>query len=163
MIRHLSIMRSLFAIPVIFGLTACAMGPVGPNTAFQPRPGQGQYVQPEWMRPAPTPRLPAVDPCRSQMYQALVGVNDGAIYIPGLPGSKRIIRPAVFEGSDNDFLNGEMMNETYVQVQNYQAGQQLYAPSIGNISDRITIGPENTDRLTIELDAEGYVQEISCG
>lgn len=156
-------MRCLFAIPVVFGLTACAMSTVGPNTAFVPQPGQGQYIRPEWMAPAPTPRLPAVDPCRAQMYQTLVGVNEGAIYIPGLPGSKRIIRPAVFEGPDNDFLNGEMMGDTYVQVQTYQAGQQLYAPTIGNITDRITIGPENENRLTISLDRDGYVQEITCG
>lgn len=156
-------MRSLFVIPLLFGLSACAMGPVGPNTAFQPQPGQGQYVRPEWMAPAPTPRLPALDPCRAQMYQALLGVNEGAIYIPGLPGAKRIIRPAVFEGPDNDFLNGEMMGDTYVEVETYQAGQQLYAPTIGNITDRITIGPENENRLTISIDREGYVQEITCG
>lgn len=161
--RHRRSMRVLLVIPFVLGLSACAMSTVGPNEAFQPQPGQGQYVRPEWMAPAPTPRIPAADPCRAQMYQALLGVNEGAIYIPGLPGLKRIIRPALFEGADNDFLNGDMMNETYVQVQTYQAGQQLYAPTIGNITDRITIGPENTDRLTIELDAEGYVQEISCG
>lgn len=161
--RVVPVIPFLFGLSVALGLSGCAMNTVGTNAAFQPFPGQGQYVRPEWMTPAPTPRIPAADPCRSQMYQALLGVNEGAIYIPGLPGSKRIIRPAVFEGPDNDFLNGDMMNETYVQVQTYQAGQQLYAPTIGNITDRITIGPESVDRLTIELDSEGYVQEITCG
>jgi hypothetical protein len=156
-------MRVLLVIPFIVGLSACAMSTVGLDATFQPRPGQGQYVRPDWMSPAPTPRIPAADPCRARMYQALLGVNEGAIYIPGLPGLKRIIRPAQFEGPDNDFLNGDMMNETYVQVETYQAGQQLYAPTIGNIMDRITIGPENENRLTIELDADGYVQEIVCG
>lgn len=144
-------------------LSACAMGAGGFDYEFTPRLGQGQYVRPDWLQPAPTPRLPAVDSCQSQLYASLLGVNEGAIYIPGLPGEKRIIRPAVFEGPDNEFLNGEMMADTYVQVQTYQAGQQLYAPSIGTITDRITIGPENMDRLTLVLDREGYVQEISCG
>jgi hypothetical protein len=156
-------MRVLLVIPFVVGLSACAMSTVGPDAAFQPRPGQGQYVRPDWMAPTPTPRIPGADPCRARMYQTLLGVNEGAIYIPGLPGLKRIIRPAQFEGPENDFLNGDMMNDTYVQVETYQAGQQLYAPTIGNIMDRITIGPENENRLTIELDADGYVQEIVCG
>ncbi|WP_298913562.1 hypothetical protein [uncultured Algimonas sp.] len=155
---------SLVALSLV-PLAGCASGPAATPAAFQPRPAQaqGQYVRPDWLRPAATPRIPAADPCRSQLYAALLGVNEGAIYIPGLPGRKRIIRPAVFEGPDNDFLNGEMMSETYVQVQTYQAGQQLYAPSIGTITDRITIGPEDTDRLTLTLDRDGYVQEVSCG
>lgn len=139
------------------------MGPVGPNAAFQPQPGQGQYVRPEWMAPTPPPQRPAVDTCQARIYQSLVGVNEGAIYIPGLPGLKRIIRPAVFEGPDNDFLNGEMMGDIYLLVQTYQAGQQLYAPTTANIMDRITIRPENENRLTITLDREGFVQEIACG
>lgn len=156
-------MRVLLVIPFVFGLSACAMSTVGPNAAFQPQPGQGQYVRPEWMASVPRARIPAADPCRARLYQTLLGVNEGAIYIPGMPGLKRIIRPALFEGADNDFLNGDMMNETYVQVQTYQAGQQLYAPTIGTITDRITIGPENENRLTIELDSNGNVREISCG
>jgi len=156
-------MRCLLLIPLFLGLSACASAVGGYDYTFQPQPGQGQYVRPAYLDPAPTPRLPAIDPCQSQMYLPLVGVNEGAIYIPGLPGQKRIIRPAVFEGADNDFLNGEMMTETYVQVQNYLPGQQLYAPSISDVSERITIGVEDTSRLTIELDRDGYVQEIRCG
>lgn len=162
-IRHAFIMRCWLLIPLFLGLSACASAVGGYDYTFQPQPGQGQYVRPAYLDPAPTPRLPAIDPCQSQMYLPLVGVNEGAIYIPGLPGQKRIIRPAVFEGADNDFLNGEMMTETYVQVQNYLPGQQLYAPSISDVSERITIGVEDTSRLTIELDREGYVQEIRCG
>jgi hypothetical protein len=144
-------------------ISACSSGMGASDYQFQPQPGQGQYIQPDWLRPAPTPRLPALDPCRSQLYASLLGVNEGSIYIPGLPGQKRIIRPAVFEGPDNDFLNGEMMGDTYVQVQTYQAGQQLYAPALATVADRITIGPEIMDRLTIVLDRDGYVQEVSCG
>ena len=145
-------------------LSACASGsPVPRDYVFQPQAGQGQYVRPERLGPQPTPRLPAVDLCRSQMYASLVGVNEGAIWIPGLPGRKRIIRPAIFEGPDNDFLNGEMMADTYVEVQTYLPGQQLYAPSIANVSDRIAIRNDDLSRLTVELDREGYVQEIRCG
>ncbi|MGB3455259.1 MAG: hypothetical protein WBG08_08695 [Litorimonas sp.] len=151
-------------LSVSTGLAGCAVGLAGdPDDRFTPRPGQGQYVRPDWLNPAPTPRLPAPDPCRSQLYAALLGVNEGAIYIPGLPGTRRIIRPAVFEGPINEFMSGEMMTDTYVEVQAYQAGQLLYAPSIGTLTDRITIGPERMDRLTIVLDREGYVQELSCG
>lgn len=159
-----SAMRQLLAILPLVGLSACMIGgPVGQDTAFQPRPGQGQYVRPEWMAAAPTPRIPAPDPCRARMYQSLLGVQEGSIYIPGLPGSKRIIRPAIFEGPDNDFLNGEMMANTYVQVETYQSGQILFAPTIGTVTDRITIGPEIQTRLTIELDRDGYVQQVNCG
>jgi len=139
------------------------MGTAGPNAPYQPFPGQGQYVRPAWLEPQPPARIPATDTCGARVYQRLVGVHEGSIYIPALPGSKRIIRPAVFEGPDNDFLNGEMMNEVYVQVQTYQAGQQLFAPSTAMITDRITVGPEIEDRLTIELDNEGYVHTIGCG
>ncbi len=155
--------KRLLGLLVLGGLSACASGSAVPTYTFTPQPGQGQYVRPEWLAPAPTPRIPAVDLCRSQMYAALVGQNEGAIYIPGLPGRKRIIRPAFFEGPDNDFLNGDLMTETYVEVQNYLPGQQLYAPSIRDVTERVTLGPEDLSRLTIELDREGYVQEIRCG
>ncbi|GLQ22045.1 hypothetical protein ACFFUB_08295 [Algimonas porphyrae] len=144
-------------------LTACANAFGAPQTDFQPTPGQGQYVRPDWLAQAPTPRIQPIDLCRSQLYAPLVGANEGAIYIPGLPGTKRIIRPAVFEGPQNDFLNGEMMAETYVEVQTYLPGQQLYAPSISDIGDRIALADDQPSRLTIELDREGYVQEIRCG
>ena len=144
-------------------LPACASGTVGPAYTFVPTPGQGQYIRPEYLAPAPTPIIPALDPCRSQLYASLLGVNEGAIHIPGLPGAKRIIRPAAFEGGDNDFLGGEMMRDTYVEVQRYLPGQQLYAPAITDVTERITLGPEDVSRLTIELDRDGYVQEIRCG
>lgn len=153
-------------IAVLFAplaLCACASAPAGPAYVFAPQPGQGQYVRPDHLQLAPTPRIPAADPCQSRMYAALLGVNEGAIFIPGLPGRKRIIRPAVFEGPDNDFLSGEMMGETYVEVQQYLPGQQLYAPAINDVTERINLGPDDVSRLTIELDREGYVQEIRCG
>lgn len=158
--------RALIYMILCATISACAGVPHGVSVGdpnFQPRPGQGQYVRPEWMNPAATPRIPAADPCSARLYQTLVGVPEGAIYLPGLPGEKRIVRPAVFEGPENDFLNGEMMGQTYVQVQTYLAGQQIYAPSLGSVTDRITIRPEIDTRLTITLDREGVVQEIACG
>jgi hypothetical protein len=161
-------MRSLLAIlAAISGLSACASGPVGPGDGFVQRPGQGVYVRPEWMQATPPPRIPQTDTCGSQLYASLEGVHEGAIYIPGLPGAKRIIRPAIFEGPVNDFMNGEMMANTYVQVETYQSGLSpfvpIQSPRLGPVRDRITIGPEQPDRLTVVLDREGYVQEISCG
>ena len=50
----------------------------------------------------------------------------------------------------------------YVEVREYLADQTLYAPSINTVTDAINLGPENPARLTIELDVEGYVQQISC-
>ena len=146
-------------------LSGCVSAPSGDGTpyVFVPQAGQGQYVRPDWLNATPTPRIPAVDPCQSQMFASLLGVNEGAIFIPGLPGRKRIIRPAVFEGPDNDFLNGEFQQETFVVVQQYLPGQQLYAPSINDVTERIALGPDDVSRLTIELDREGYVQEIRCG
>ena len=164
-VRNLTLKRPLI-LSLIFStglLPACVSGVVSDDYFYQPQPGQGQYVRPDWLTPQPTPRLPAIDPCQSQMFLPLLGVNEGAIYIAGLPGRKRIIRPAVFEGPENDFLNGEMMGETYVEVQNYLPGQQLYAPSIGNVTERILLTDEDVSRLTIELDREGYVQEVRCG
>ena len=156
-------MRALYATLALPLLAACVSAPVGPVYTFVPAPGQGQYQRPAYLDPAPTPRIPAVDPCRSQMFAGLLGQNEGAIFIPGLPGRKRIIRPATWEGPDNDFLGGQMMEPPFVQVQTYLPGQQLYAPSIADITERITLGPEDASRLTIELDREGYVQEIRCG
>lgn len=146
-------------------LVGCAMaGPsASSSAAFYPRPNQGQYVRPEWLNPDPTPRVPAVDPCQSKTYAALVGINEGSIYIPGLPGEKRIIRPAFPEYFENEFLSGELDEPQLVNVERYFAGQQLYAPTINTVQDRIAIIPEDLNRLTIELDREGYVQEIRCG
>ena len=157
---------TITALLAAAGLAGCLSAPAGPAPqpyVFTPQPGQGQYVRPDFMAPAPTPRFPAVDPCRSRMFASLLGVNEGAIYIPGLPGRKRIIRPAINEGFQSGFLGGELEEETFVAVQDYLPGQQLYAPSISTVTERITLGPEDTSRITIELDREGYVQEIRCG
>ncbi len=144
-------------------LTACAYGaPSSTYPEYQPRPGQGQYVRPAYLNAQPTPVIPAVDACRSQLYQGLLGQHEGAIFIAGLPGRKRVIKPAQLEGfgynPDDTFYD----EPPFVEVREYLPGQSLYAPSISNMMDSLNLGPTIEDRLTIELDAEGYVQQLDC-
>jgi len=49
-----------------------------------------------------------------------------------------------------------------MQVTEYLPGQSLYAPAISNMTDRLNLGPEVEERLTIELDAQGYIQTVDC-
>lgn len=153
MIRGIAIFSVLF-------LSACQSGSTGP---FQPRQGQGQYVRPAYLNPVPVPRLPPVDACRSQLYQGLVGQPEGAIFIPGLPGAKRVIKPAFEEGFD--YSQGDMLGETppYLQVRDFLPGQSLYAPSIRTPGSLLSAADSDLSRLTIELDIDGFVQEIRCG
>jgi len=159
-------MIRLLVLTLILGLlTACVptQGVGDPNfPAYQPRPGQGQYVRPEYLNPAPTPRIPPVDACRSQLYRGLVGRHEGAIFIPGLPGRKRVLKPSFLE--DFDYAEDDTFYEEspFVEVRDFLPDQVLYAPSIRTITDRLQLGPINEDRLTIELDREGYVQEVRC-
>ena len=151
------------AVAALSTLAACAPRPGGAyQPQYQPRQGQGQYVRPEWQRPAPTPVIPPVDACRSRLYAGLLGQHEGAIYIPGLPGRKRILKPATIEDSDMQQIIGIDPDPFLVEVRDYLPDQSLYAPAIRTISDRLSLGPEFEDRLTIELDVEGYVQEIRC-
>lgn len=158
MIRFLSI----FAI---FGLTACgsSQGAGYPNyPAYVPAPGQGQYVRPAYLNPTPTPLIQGVDACQSHLYRGLVGRHEGAIYIAGLPGMKRILKPAFLEGPDVESIEGIDPDPPFLEVKDYLPSQVLYAPSIRTITDRIQLGPDDERRLTIELDREGYVQEVAC-
>lgn len=145
------------------GLSACAIGaPTTPFEGFQPFPGQGQYVRPAYLNAEPTPRVPDVDACRSQLYAGLIGQHEGAIFIPGLPGRKRVIKPATLEGFDYSPEDSFYDQPPFVEVRDYLPQQSLYAPSISTVTDRIALGPEDGNRLTIELDAEGYVQQLDC-
>ena len=158
MIRWLSILG-------ILGVTACVptQGAGYPNyPAYTPTPGQGQYVRPEYLNPTPTPMIPAVDACRSQLYRGLVGRHEGAIYIAGLPGRKRILKPAFLEDFDDGFIEGIDPQPPFLEVRDYLPDQVLYAPSIRTVTDRIQLGPDDEGRLTIELDQEGYIQEVVC-
>jgi len=157
-------MIRLASIFAAISLTACMSAGTGyPNyPAYQPTPGQGQYVRPEYLNPTPTPLIPPLDACRSQLYAGLVGRHEGAIYIPGLPGRKRVLKPAFLEDFDRERVQGIDPEPPFLEVRDYIPDQVLYAPSIRTISDRIQLGPIDEGRLTIELDNEGYVQEVSC-
>ena len=162
MIRSITILSALFGASAM--LSACTYGaPFSAPPQFQPFPGQGQYIRPEYLGVQPTPRIPAVDVCRSRLYAGLVGRHEGAIYIPGLPGRKRVIKPAQLEGFGYNQDDSFYERPPFLQVTEYLAGQSLYAPSISNMTDGLNLGPTIDDRLTIELDDEGIVQEVSCG
>lgn len=155
---------TLLSAGVIFGsLSACSFGqPVSTYPEYRPTPGQGQYVRPQYLNTQPTPRIPNVDACQSRLYAGLVGQHEGAIFIAGLPGRKRIIKPAQLEGFGYG-AGDPLYNQTpFVEVREFLPGQALYAPAISNMTDRLNLGPEIGDRLTIELDDEGYVQLIDC-
>ena len=149
----------------LLSVAACAptQGVGYPNyPAYVPAPGQGQYVRPEYLNPTPTPLLQPIDACQSYLFRGLVGRHEGAIYIAGLPGTKRILKPAFLEGPDREPIIGIDPEPPFLEVQDYLPNQVLYAPNIRTISDRIQLGPEDENRLTIELDREGYVQEVAC-
>lgn len=164
MIRLLAILSTLIL------LSACAragFGAGGTAVTAQQRPlingvPQGLYIRPEYLAPAPTPLIPPVDACRSRLYAGLVGQHEGAIHIPGLPGRKRVLKPAFLEGFDYQPDDSFYSEPPFVEVRDYLPQQVLYAPAIRTVTDRISLGPEDENRLTIELDREGYVQEIRC-
>lgn len=155
-------MIRLSAIACLLLLPACAVGPAMPDRPYQRPANLGRYQVPEYLQPQPTPRIPPVDACRSQLYQGLVGRPEGSIYIPGLPNPKRILKPAIDEGFEYSEQDPLGMDPTLVEVREYLAGQNLYAPSIRTVSDLVSLGPSQQDRLTIELDQYGMVQEVRC-
>lgn len=160
MIRVIAILSAAALLSACGGSRLGGPGSYYPE--YRPTPGQGQYVRPEWLNPTPTPMIPPVDSCRSQVYAGLVGQHEGAIYIPGLPGRKRILKPAFPEGFDYQEDDTFYDRPPLVEVREYLPGQLLYAPAINTVTDRLSLGPNDETRLTIELDQEGYIQEISC-
>jgi len=158
MIRPLTILAAVS----LLGLAACGTTPGGAYPPYQPQPGQGQYVYPEYLRPAVTPRIPRPDLCQSRIFMGMVGQHEGSIFIAGLPGRKRVIKPAFLE-EDLPFTEGIDPEPPFVEVKQYLPGQTLYAPSIRTTADLLDSQPIEQDRLTIELDREGYIQEVRCG
>ena len=158
MIRFISILG-------LIGVSACVptQGAGYPNyPAYVPTPGQGQYVRPQYLNPTPTPMIQPIDACQSYLFRGLIGRHEGAIYIAGLPGRKRILKPAFLEGPDREMMEGIDPQPPFLEVRDFLPNQVLYAPSIRTVSDRIELGPVDESRLTIELDREGYVQQIEC-
>ena len=162
--QGLLMQRPLLALSAIL-FSGCFSGCL--NSAapppFRPAPGQGQYVRPAYLNAVPTPRVPDTDACRSVFYRTLVGRHEGAIFIAGLPGRKRVIRPAFTEEFEEDFplLPGD--RPPFVEVQDLLPDQTLYAPSIRTVSDLSLLGEVDRERLTLMLDVDGYVQEVRCG
>lgn len=155
-------MIRVFALLGVLGMVACQSNPTNAQRGIPT--GQGQYIRPAYLNPAPIPRIPPTDACRSQLYRGLVGQPEGAIYIPGLPGAKRVLKPAFeesfeFDDPDNPFRD----TPDFIQVRDYLPGQMLYAPSILTPGSLLAATDYDLSRLTIELDVDGIVQEVRCG
>jgi len=155
-----------FVVSAALIFTGCAHGGLGnpssnvPN--YQPFPGQGQYVRPDYLEPTLPPRIPREDLCRSRLYVTLEGQHEGSVFIAGLPGRKRIVKPASleeFDTGDNDFIPPPPL----VEVINFLPQQSIYAPSIRTVTDRFLLSDDDESRLTLELDADGYIQDVRCG
>ena len=143
-------------------ISACAGSPRSTQQPYYP-PDQGRYVYPDYLRPADLPLIPPTDACQSQLYQGLIGQSEGSIFIPGLPGSKRVLKPAFDEGFE--YAADEPLGQGYtmVEVRDYLPDQTLYVPSIRTPAELLALNDYRTDRLTIELDEDGVIQEIRCG
>lgn len=155
MIRSISILAAL-------ALSACSVYPGGSQQTTPFPPGMGQYVRPAYLNPVQQPRLPPVDDCRSQLYLGLVGRHEGSIFLAALPERKRILKPAFNEGFEyraDDPLGEE---PRLYEVRDYLPDQVLYAPTVQIVSDLVRLGPPQQNRLTIELDQNGYVREVRC-
>jgi len=163
MIRFLTI--SLCILSSVWVLPACQSGSGGfdDRYVFTPRPGQGRYVQPANLRPLPTQPIQLADLCRANFYKGLEGQHEGAIYFVGLPGAVRVIKPAFLEGFENDFLPDTLPRAPLLEVRDYIPDQILYAPTIRTVDSVLNAGPVIRERLTVELDVEGYVQDVRCG
>jgi len=64
-------MIRLISIIAVLALGACGTTPGGVYPGYQPAPGQGVYVVPQYLRPQPTPSLTPVDMCNALLYQGL--------------------------------------------------------------------------------------------
>ena len=159
----------MIRLTVIFAtimlLPACAQFGNGVNPAlaeFRPFPGQGQYIRPEYLNPDIPPRLPPVDVCRSRLYAGLVGRHEGAIFFAGLPGRIRVLKPAYIDSFDYEPNDTFYLAPPLTEVREFLPDQVLYGPSIRTVTDPFQLGPVIQDRLTVELDREGYVEEVRC-
>ncbi|MBL4854692.1 MAG: hypothetical protein JKY25_10700 [Robiginitomaculum sp.] len=126
------------------------------------RPGLGQYVVPVNQRPEPTRRIPDDDLCRSRLFLGLVGQHEGGIVFAVLPGRTRVVKPAEQELDQDEFLQDTRPNPPFVEVREYLSGQVLHAPAIRAVSRVDELGPIMRDRLTVELNAQGYVNRLTC-
>ncbi|MEP1229408.1 MAG: hypothetical protein ABJG88_01900 [Litorimonas sp.] len=143
-----------------YGVSGSAITNI-PN--FQRAPGRGQYVRPEFLEPLEIATLPPEDSCRSRLYLTLAGQHEGAIFIAGLPGRKRIVKPAILEDFEAEEENDFIPSPPLVEVIDFLPQQSIYASSIRTVVDRFLLTDEDENRLTLELDLEGYIIDIRCG
>lgn len=149
----------LVCLGCAFILPSC-LGP-GSGAAGQ-RPGLGQYQRPAYQQPEPTPFLPPRDLCGARLYQGLIGQHEGGVAFTTLPGRTRVVKPAERQEEVDDFLQDLRAGPPFLEVREYLSGQLLYTPNLQTIGGADGLGPEQQDRLTIELDREGYIQRINC-
>ena len=154
--------RSLMMLAIL-GLSACRVGPMGSQRGYAPPVDRGQYVRPDYLNPVAPPIIPQTDECRSLLYQGLIGQPAGAVYIPGLPGSKRVLVPGIREDFDTDDDNPIQMGPTYVEVRDYQPGAAVYISSIRTPGQLNDVGEVDLTRLTLQLDPDGIIQAVRCG
>jgi len=155
-------MIRLVSIFALLAISACQTSPRNAQRTV-PQAGQGQFVRPAFLNPAPVQRIPATDACQSQLYQGLIGQSEGAIYIPALPGRKRVIKPAFDEGFNYEPDETFGAQPTLIEIRDFLPGQRLYTPSIRTPGSLVANPDIDLNRLTIELDIEGNVQDIRCG
>lgn len=142
-------------------MVGCTSG-MGGSQSQGARAGMGQYQRPIYMQPEPTARFPQDDLCRSRLYLGLVGQHEGGIVFATLPGRTRVVKPADTERNRDDFFADMRPEPPMIEVREYLSGQVLYAPAIRAIRRGDELGPIEQDRLTVELDALGYVTRLSC-
>ncbi len=128
----------------------------------RPRPNLGQYQIPANQRPEPTRRMPDEDLCSSKLFLGLVGQHEGGIVFATLPGRTRVVKPAELELAQDNFLQDMRPDPPLVEVREYLSGQTLYTPAIRTVDRVDNLGPIIRERLTVELDVDGYVRELSC-
>jgi len=152
----------LFLFIVLGALLAGCYTPGAGMSRPAPRPNLGQYQVPLNQRPTPTRRIPDEDLCRSRLFLGLVGQHEGGIVFATLPGRTRVVKPAELELDQDEFLQDMRPDPPLVEVREFLSGQTLYTPAIRAVSRVDDLGPIIRDRLTIELDREGYVREMTC-
>ena len=146
-------------------LPACGTTGQGTERIYQPRPGQGQYVRPAHLNPELPPRLTPDDLCQSRVYQSMVGQFEGGLYFQAIPGRQRIVKQAFLEDfeRDDEFLTDLEQQPPFVEVREFISGQPILASSIRTTPVQLSLEPAVEERLTIEINAEGIVEAVSCG
>ncbi len=152
----------IWGVIVGAALLAGCYTPGAGEPRLRPRPDLGQYRIPVNQRPEPTRRIPDEDLCRARLFLGLVGQHEGGIVFATLPGRTRVVKPAELELDEDDFLADMRPDPPLVEVREYLAGQTLYTPAIRAVTRIDELGPIVQDRLTVELDREGYVTRLTC-